>query len=390
MNIVHLMASPFVGGPERQVLGLAGSLPAHYQTVFLSFTERGLARPFLDRARADGFQAFQLEANAPRLFRAAREVAGWLRRLRADVLCCSGYKPDLIGWLAARRSGVPVLAVAHGWTAATFKVRCYEALDRWVMRRMDAVVCVSEAQAVKVRRAGVRPERAVVIRNALRTESFDHPDLAYREKLCELFPVKPERVVVAAGRLSPEKGFDQLIEAAALLAPRHPGAGFVVFGEGPLREALTRRIAECGLAGRFILAGFHTDLERWLPWADVGVLSSHTEGLPVAVLEAMAAGLPVVATAVGGTPEVVDDGVTGWLTPPGDPAALARRLGDVLEFPEKGRAMGQAGRRRVRESFTFAAQAEQYQRLFERLAGAAPLASGAGDEAVRPAALRVE
>src|ERR1700719_3584714 len=133
MNIVHLMASPFVGGPERQVLGLAGSLPAHYQTAFLSFAERGLARPFLDRARADGFQSVELEANAPRLFRAAREVAGWLRRLRADILCCSGSKPDLIGWLAARRAGVPVLAVAHGWTAATFKVRCYEALDRWVM-----------------------------------------------------------------------------------------------------------------------------------------------------------------------------------------------------------------------------------------------------------------
>ena len=92
------------------------------------------------------------------------------------MLCCSGYKPDLIGWLAARRAGVPVVAIAHGWTAATCKVRFYEALDRWVMRRMDAVVCVSEAQGVKVRRAGVPPERAPVIRNAIRAEAFGPPD----------------------------------------------------------------------------------------------------------------------------------------------------------------------------------------------------------------------
>src|SRR5262245_64405705 len=123
MNIVHLMASPFVGGPERQVLGLARSLPAHCRTVFLSFAERGLAQAFLELAAADGFEAVLLRENAPRVFRAAAEIAEHLRRCRADVLCCHGYKPDLIGWLAARRAGVPVVAVAHGWTAATWKVR---------------------------------------------------------------------------------------------------------------------------------------------------------------------------------------------------------------------------------------------------------------------------
>src|ERR1700682_2729412 len=116
MLVVHLRASPFLGGPERQVLGLARSLPADCRSVFLSFAERGLSRPFLDRAAADGFQAVCLKENAPHFFRAAHEVADWLRRLGADVLCCSGYKPDLIGWLAARQAGAPVVAIAHGWT----------------------------------------------------------------------------------------------------------------------------------------------------------------------------------------------------------------------------------------------------------------------------------
>ena len=243
-------------------------------------------------------------------------------------------------------------------------MRVSETLDRWVMRRMDAVACVSEAQAVKVRRAGVSAERSPVIRNAIRAEGFGPGDRACREELQRLFAERRDCIIAAAGRLSPEKGFDQLIEAAALVVARHPGTGFVLFGDGPLRENLTKQIAERGLQGGFVLAGFRSDLARVLPACDLAVSSSHTEGLPVVVLEEMAAGLPVVATAVGGTPEVVEDGVTGWLVPPGDAAALARRITDLLASPESARAMGLAGRRRVATHFTFAAMAEGYLGLF--------------------------
>ncbi len=375
MLVAHLMASPFVGGPERQVLGLARNLSADWRTAFISLAERGLSRPFLERAAGDGFRAVCLRENAPHFLRAADEVAGWLRTLGADVLCTSGYKPDLIGWLAARRAGVPVVAIAHGWTGATWKVRCYEALDRWVMRRVDAVVCVSEGQAVKVRRAGVAPERAPVILNAIDAGAFGPADPGVRESLMGLFAVRPARLVAAAGRLSPEKGFNVLIDAAARLAPAWPDVGFVLFGDGPLREELTKQVAERGLQGRFVLAGFRPDLERVLPACDLAVSSSHTEGLPVVVLEEMAAGLPVVATAVGGTPEVVEDGVTGRLVPRGDAAALAAAASELLAAPERMRAMGRAGRRRVETRFTFAAQAEQYERLFRRLVAQGP-ASG--------------
>src|SRR5262249_45674373 len=119
MHVVHLLASPFVGGPERQVLGLARALPADTRTTFLSFAERGLARPFLDQARQDGFEAIELKENFPRFGRATAEVADHLRRLDADVLCTSGYKPDLIGWRAARRAKVPVVPIAHGRAAGT-------------------------------------------------------------------------------------------------------------------------------------------------------------------------------------------------------------------------------------------------------------------------------
>src|SRR5579871_2644923 len=229
MMIVHLMASPFFGGPERQMVGLARHLPASYESAFLSFAEGGACRALLDQARAHGFEAVALDHNYPHWQRAAREIAGHLRRLKADVLCCSGYKPDIIGWRAARQAGIPVVSVSHGWTAATIKVRLNEALDRRVLRWMDHVVCVSAAQAVKVRRAGVSPERVTVIRNAIDAAAGE-PDPSYRHRLREFFAVPPERIVGAAGRLSPEKGFGQLVEAAAIVGRSDPGVGFVVFG----------------------------------------------------------------------------------------------------------------------------------------------------------------
>jgi glycosyltransferase involved in cell wall biosynthesis len=369
MKVVHLMASPFLGGPERQALGLARHLPASTRTTCLSFAEGGRARPLLDEARRQGCEAIELRENAPHFFRAANEVADHLKRTGADLLLCSGYKPDIIGCLAARQAGVPAVAIAHGWTAATLKVRLNEALDRRVLRRMACTVCVSEAMAVKVRRAGVPPERVAVICNAIDAEPFDRPDPAYREELSGLFAERPAYIVGAAGRLSPEKGFDQFIEAAARVARQKPDVGFVLFGDGPLRKALTRRVAERGLERRFVLGGFRPDIHRVLPHFDVAILSSHTEGLPVVVLEALAAGVPVVATAVGGTPEVIDEGVQGFLVPPGDPGALADRILRLLGSDSLRRQMGERGRQRVREKFSFAEMASRYQWLFDRLTG---------------------
>ncbi|MFO0877265.1 MAG: glycosyltransferase [Gemmataceae bacterium] len=369
MNLVHLLASPFVGGPERQVLGLAAALPPEYRSRFFSFAERGLARPFLDRARQDGFDAVELRENFPSVRRAAAEIAGLLRQTDADLLLTSGYKPDLVGWRAARQAGIPVVAIAHGWTGVTLKVRLYETMDALVMRWVDAVVCVSEAMAARVRRAGVPRSRVHVIRNAIDPtpyQSVSRPDC--RRNVEEFFAKAPRLIVGAAGRLSPEKGFDVLIEAAGSVCHRCPEVGFVIFGEGPERGKLEGRITALGLTDRVILGGFRGDLHRLLPGFDVAVLSSHTEGLPVAVLEAQAAGVPVVATSVGGTPEVIQNGVTGLLVPPAQPAQLADQLVALLNAKETRSAMGARGAQRVREDFTFAAQGARYQELFARLA----------------------
>jgi glycosyltransferase involved in cell wall biosynthesis len=365
--VVHLTASTFFGGPERQMLGLARSLPAAYRSVFVSFAEGGRCRAFLDEARRQGFKAVALEHDTPRLLAATRELADLLGRARARVLCCHGYKAGLLGRPAARRRGVPVVSVSRGWTGESLRVRVYEALERLSLRWMDRVVCVSHRQAARVRRAGVPAGQTVVIPNAVQAERFAHPDPEYRGRLQEFFPRPPRRVVGAAGRLSPEKGFGVLVDAAARVADADPGVGFVLFGDGPLRSQLVRQVAAAGLAERFLLPGFRHDLDCFLPFLDLLVLPSFTEGMPNVVLEAFAAGVPVVATAVGGTPELIEEGKSGYLVPPGEPAALARRIRDALAAEDARRRLGRRGRERVLRQFTFAAQAERYQGLFEEL-----------------------
>ena len=176
MIVAHLTSSPFFGGPEKQMLGLALHLPAPFQTKFFFFREGGRHAAFLEQVRAHGFEGIELEANTPHFRAMVAEVADRLRRHSVDVLCCAGYKADLVGWRAARRVGVPVVAVSHGWTAATWKVRVYETLDRLALARMDHVVCVSAAQAGKVCASGVPSSRVSVIRNAIRPEEFAEAD----------------------------------------------------------------------------------------------------------------------------------------------------------------------------------------------------------------------
>ncbi len=373
------------------MLELARELRSWRRWLFVSFREEERCWDFINTAAGQGWEAHALRHDTPRMFAALRELLALLRRVEARAICCHGYKANLLGLISARRLGIPIVSVSHGWTAESFRVRVFEALDRRLLRRIDKVVCVSEGQAKKVRQAGVATDKVHVIRDAVRADRFDKPQTEYRQRLEAMFPRKPDVVIGAAGRLSPEKGFDVLIDAAAEVfaakgeereergetsfsspprssLPPHPcSIGFVLFGDGLLRGALQKQIEAHGLKGRFHLAGFCSDLDQYYPHLDLLVLPSHTEGLPNVVLEASAARVPVVATAVGGTPEAVEDGSTGYLVAPGDPGALARRIAELAADPARRRAMAERGRQKVLQEYSFAQQGREYRELFEGL-----------------------
>jgi glycosyltransferase involved in cell wall biosynthesis len=354
------MTSPSVGGPERLVLGLASCMSPFDRFVFFLFADGGRSGAFERELSKRGLEATVLLNDTPYMRAMVRELGQRIDGAGIDVLCCHGYKASMVGLLAARRASVPVIAMSHGWTAESWKVRAYELLDRVCLRRMDAVVCVSQGQAERVLRAGVRSDRVTIVRNAIQSERFDRVDPGARGALLAMFPVRPERIIGSAGRLSPEKGFGVFVEAAAIVARSMPGAGFIHFGDGPLRKRMERRIRELGLESQFVVAGHRDDLGRFLPHWHLTVLPSFTEGLPTIVLESYAAGVPVVATAVGGTPEAVVEGVDGWLVPPGNPDVLARRVLDALHDDDRRREMGRLGRERIQAEFNFDRQAARF------------------------------
>jgi glycosyltransferase involved in cell wall biosynthesis len=365
MRLVHLTSSRFFGGPERQMLGLAKALPADCETLFSSFSEGGRCDAFLDRVRQAGFAARRLRHDTPHLFAARKELSALLHEWRADALLCHGYKADLVGRSAARLAGIPVVAVSRGWTGETFKVRWYDRIDRLFLGRMDRVVCVSEGQAAKVRAAGVPDSKIRVIRNAARPDAFRLPDATMRERMEALTPQPGRLIVLTAGRLSPDKGFNVLIDAIPAVLARVPETRWIICGDGPQRAELEQQVSTAGLSGVVAFAGFRDDLDHWMPNTDLFVLPSFTEGLPNVLLEAHAAGVPVVATAVGGTPELIVHNETGLLVHAGDSDALADSMAHLLSDDARREAMGNAARNRVREHFTFDVQACGYLELFK-------------------------
>ena len=372
LRVAHVTASPNFGGVERLILEICRSLrqTKDVQHIIASFPEGGNAKPFMQEVEKSGFTSYGFKNDMPHLLAATLEFIRLLKKHQIQILCAHGHKARILGWLAAKYLRIPIVGISHGWTGENKKIQFYERIDKWMHRRMNHVVCVSQGQADKVIRFGTPASNVSVIYNAVRMDRFDVPsDISFRHRLETLFPAKPKLIVGTAGRLSPEKGFDVLITAAEKLLKPEIDAGFVIFGDGVLREPLQKQIDELGLAQFVVLAGFTDQLDQYMHHFDLFVQSSHTEGMPSVLLEAMSARKAVVATRVGGTGELVVEGSTGLMVAPNDPTALAEAMQKVLSNDDIRRTMGEKGRQRVEQSFAIESQADAYWKLFEHLAG---------------------
>jgi glycosyltransferase involved in cell wall biosynthesis len=237
---------------------------------------------------------------------------------------------------------------------------------------VDRYIAVSHDVARKLRRVCSSPSRKIeVIPNGVLVENFDRP--RNEELRWRLLRGENRPMVFTAARLDPQKGLEHLLAAARVV----PNAVFVVAGDGPRREALGIQAKELGVSDRVLLLGHRTDVPDLLSACDLFVLPSLFEGLPISVLEAMAAGRPVVATAVGGTDEVVLPGITGLLVPPKDPEGLARGIRTLLDDPSLARRLAESARLRVCTEFSAQRVVARTVRLYETvLCGGAPAARG--------------
>jgi glycosyltransferase involved in cell wall biosynthesis len=352
--------------------------PAGTETQLLALIrhlDRRRVRPFLCLLRGDSLASQALEPDdcpilrlgVGSLLRPATLLRAWrfwrfLRRERIDVV--QVYFPDSsyfgvpAAWLAGVRHRVRTRNNIGHWLTPLHR-RLGRALNRFTTRTVAN--CEGARQAL-LAAEGPRPESVLVLENGVDLDRFrDVPPLAAR-------PTEEPRVGVVAN-LRPVKGLDVFVLAAARLRDSHPGAVFEVAGEGELRAALEQQAAAEGLAGRFRLAGGVADVPAFLAGLDVAVLCSHAEGMSNALLEYMAAGRPIVATAVGAATELIADSEHGLLVPPGDAGMLAAAIGRLIDDRDLARRLGAAARRRALECYGREAMVRRFEDFYAGLRG---------------------
>lgn len=284
-------------------------------------------------------------------------------RVTYMVLCClkkngcqlvhtNGYFADICGQPVARLLGISGIATCHGFISEDWKLRFYNRLDKFALRLCRHVIAVSEKIKEDLVKSGIRRSRISVIPNGVPLVPVEGNAALRRRELRSLMDIGPEEHAIGyLGRLSPEKGLIYLIEAVSQLFNSTMRLKLIIVGDGPERAKLERKVKGAGLESKIVFAGFQTETEEWYRIFDSFVLPSLTEGTPLALLEAMAAGLPVVASAVGGVPKVVSDGINGLLSPPGDAAALRDKIRVLIENPILSRMIGKKGAQSVRAEY---------------------------------------
>lgn len=315
----------------------------------------------LDRAADLGARTLALPSPRDPAF--GEVITRFLRTHPAEIFHChvgTGCE-NWDGVRLARAAGTPAVLQTQHLPYLVAHPRKRRAYHR-AIEEVDRLIAVSDGLRRTYERIGVPPGRFVTVPNGVAPLSRR----ASREEARRALGLRPEQpVVLTVGRLTRMKAQCHLIDAVPALAARFPGLAVVLVGDGPLRGALAEQAAALGVAGNVWLPGHRDDARSLLAAADVFVLPSRHEGMPLVALEAMEAGLPVVATRVIGSSEAVDDGVTGMLVRPADPAALGAALARLLADPTLRRRQGTAGRRRFQERFTRSRMAARTTAVYE-------------------------
>jgi glycosyltransferase involved in cell wall biosynthesis len=261
-----------------------------------------------------------------------------------------------------------------------FRRWLYVLAERLTSPLADRIVAVSShITRDLIHRYGISPEQVVTIRNGIEADSFV-PARSPSDVLKELNVNNQDRRIGLAARMTPQKGHLVLLQALRLISQRFSNLRCLLIGDGPLRPSLERYAGELGVAGQCVFTGIRSDIADLLSVVEVVVLPSHSEGLPFVLLEAMALAKPVVATRVGGNPEVVEDGKTGLLVPPADPKAMAEAIAFLLDHPDEAACMGKRGRERVVECFGLDRMVKALEQLYLELLDRAGVRSDKDNE----------
>jgi glycosyltransferase involved in cell wall biosynthesis len=365
ITVCQLLHGMTVGGAEILAARLARRLCGTYRFVFACLDEVG---PLGDDLRAEGFPVALLGRKPGLDWGCPIRLARLLREENVDVVHAHQYAPFFYA-LAARVPGLgrPILFTEHGRHQPDFPRPKRMLVNRMLLSRRDRVVGVGAAvRQALIANEGIPAGRVAVLYNGIDVEAFAaSPDQAAARR--EMGAGPGELVILQVARFDYLKDHATAVRTFANVVSRIPQARLVLVGDGPERPGIEALVRELNLADRIRFLGTRIDVDRLLHGADLFMLTSVSEGIPLTVIEAMAAGLPVVATDVGGLREVVADGVTGLLAPAGDAAAVAECVLQLADAPELRRAMGAAGRERAKDHFDEPRMAAEYGQIYREL-----------------------
>ncbi|MBI3999974.1 MAG: GT4 family glycosyltransferase PelF [Candidatus Omnitrophica bacterium] len=364
-RVLYLIWSLDLGGAEQVVMDLARKLNKQdFKPVICCLNEKGRYAPILER---EGIKVFALDKKPkfdpwllPKLIRLIKDE-------RIDLIHTHLFTANLWGRLAAKFTGTPVIASEHGMDR--WRTKFHTALDRSLVKTAKKIVFVSEAvRQFYVAKNPSLNGKSRVIHNGI--------DVAHFQKPLEIESVRKslglnhqEKVIGIVGRLVPEKAHVDFVEAIQLLSEEQKDILGLIVGEGELLELLKGQVEETGLQKHILFAGFRSDLATLYKAMDVLVLCSLREGFPLTILEGMAAGVPIVATSVGGVGELIKDREDGVLVPPGNPAALAQAISNVLSDHELKRRIVQAAQEKVQKYFSVEKMVKDHERLYAEVLG---------------------
>lgn len=295
-------------------------------------------------------------------YNALRQLHAQVSRLQVQVLHTHGYKADIYGFAATRRNPVNLVATCHNWPSRVHRMRTYAALDRLVLRCFDRVVTPSPVVEHLLLRSGIPRQRLSCIGNGIDLERFRGAEPALRlEADCGQDPL-----VGFVGRLVTDKGCAVLLAAATTVLAQRRDVRFVFVGEGPSRVELEQTAARFGISSSVIFTGVRRDMAAVYASLNVLVLPSLNEAMPMCLLEAMAAGTPVIGTPVGGIAQVIIPGRTGLLAKPGDARELASAILTMINDRELAARLAQDGRAHVSACFSADAIARRYMEVYQQ------------------------
>lgn len=364
LKVLHLISSSGFYGAERVALELAKGLRRRggRPVIGILVSDPGISRDMVREAESGGVETRVFHCDARFSLRVMRELRGWIREREIDLVHSHGYKSNFYA-LGTTRRKLPLVATNHNWLKHHWRLVAYSLIDKWLIRYFDAIIAVSGLIRDEMIAAGIPGDKISVIDNGVDVEDIArqvHPSSAGK-MTSECGSTK---IVGAIGSLKEEKGFRFLLEAAFHVTAGVGDVKFLIVGDGPLREELERMASSRAAEGSIVFTGYRNDVYSLLGTFDLFVLPSLKEGLPMVLLEAMAAGIPVIATRVGAVPRVISDGVNGLLISPGDIDELRKAIERVLGDSSLAASMATRGLATVQDHYSSESMFSRYHEVY--------------------------